>query len=183
MWNALPFLRDRDEAFIAVNGDVWTDYDFSRLPDEPAGDAHLVLVDNPPQHPRGDFALHFPLPRAGRGWRIVPAGTLIRRESAKSLPMANRNSPSPASACTGLRCSTTGAPSSATRPAPAKPAALQARAAVARGDGARRGDRRAPSRQVDGCRHAGAVGGVGCPSEAVVEPLRGFCRPRPIMSS
>lgn len=58
MWNALPFLRDGDEAFIAVNGDVWTDYDFSQLPDEPTGDAHLVLVDNPPQHPRGDFALH-----------------------------------------------------------------------------------------------------------------------------
>jgi MurNAc alpha-1-phosphate uridylyltransferase len=57
MWNALPFLRDGVEAFVAVNGDVWTDYDFSLLPDEPAGDAHLVLVDNPPQHPRGDFAL------------------------------------------------------------------------------------------------------------------------------
>ena len=65
MWNALPFLRDSDEAFIAVNGDVWTDYDFSLLPDEPSGDAHLVLVDNPPQHPRGDFALHFPLPASG----------------------------------------------------------------------------------------------------------------------
>jgi len=57
MWNALPFLRDGDDAFIAVNGDVWTDYDFARLPDAPSGDAHLVLVDNPPQHPRGDFAL------------------------------------------------------------------------------------------------------------------------------
>jgi MurNAc alpha-1-phosphate uridylyltransferase len=57
MWNALPFLHDGDDAFIAVNGDVWTDYDFSLLPDEPVGDAHLVLVDNPPQHPRGDFAL------------------------------------------------------------------------------------------------------------------------------
>ena len=57
MWNALPFLRDDDEAFIAVNGDIWTDYDFTLLPDEPTGDAHLVLVDNPPQHPQGDFAL------------------------------------------------------------------------------------------------------------------------------
>ena len=65
MWNALPFLRDGEEAFIAVNGDVWTDYDFSLLPDEPTGEAHLVLVDNPPQHPQGDFALHFPL-RASR---------------------------------------------------------------------------------------------------------------------
>jgi MurNAc alpha-1-phosphate uridylyltransferase len=57
MWNALPFLRDGDDAFMAVNGDVWTDYDFSGLPDDPAGDAHLVLVDNPAQHSRGDFAL------------------------------------------------------------------------------------------------------------------------------
>lgn len=57
MCNALPFLRDGNDAFIAVNGDVWTDYDFSSLPEDPAGDAHLVLVDNPSQHPRGDFAL------------------------------------------------------------------------------------------------------------------------------
>ena len=55
MCNALPLLGDGP--FIAVNGDIWTDYDFARLPREPGGDAHLVLVDNPPQHPRGDFAL------------------------------------------------------------------------------------------------------------------------------
>ena len=46
-----------DAPFLAVNGDIWTDYDFSALPREPAGAAHLVLVDNPPQHPHGDFAL------------------------------------------------------------------------------------------------------------------------------
>lgn len=43
--------------FIAVNGDIWCDYDFARLPREPAGLAHLVLVDNPDHHPRGDFVL------------------------------------------------------------------------------------------------------------------------------
>ncbi|HJR74196.1 MAG TPA: nucleotidyltransferase family protein [Luteimonas sp.] len=43
--------------FLAINGDIWTDYDFARLPREPRGLAHLVLVDNPPQHPNGDFAL------------------------------------------------------------------------------------------------------------------------------
>jgi MurNAc alpha-1-phosphate uridylyltransferase len=43
--------------FIAVNGDIWCDYDFARLPQEPAGLAHLVLVDNPGHHPLGDFAL------------------------------------------------------------------------------------------------------------------------------
>jgi MurNAc alpha-1-phosphate uridylyltransferase len=43
--------------FLAVNGDIWTDFDFANLPREPQELAHLVLVDNPPQHPRGDFAL------------------------------------------------------------------------------------------------------------------------------
>jgi MurNAc alpha-1-phosphate uridylyltransferase len=58
MHHALPLLCGDDKAaFIAINGDIWTDYDFARLPREPAGDAHLVLVDNPPQHPRGDFVL------------------------------------------------------------------------------------------------------------------------------
>jgi MurNAc alpha-1-phosphate uridylyltransferase len=76
LWNALPFLREGNEAFLAVNGDVWTDYDFSRLPDEPNGDAHLVLVDNPPQHPRGDFALRFPLPFAGEGGRRPGEGEI-----------------------------------------------------------------------------------------------------------
>lgn len=57
LWNALPMLAESPNApFIAVNGDVWTDYDFDRLPHDPSGDAHLVLVDNPPQHPAGDFA-------------------------------------------------------------------------------------------------------------------------------
>jgi len=45
------------DPFIAVNGDIWTDFDFARLPREPAGLAHLVMVENPAQHPRGDFSL------------------------------------------------------------------------------------------------------------------------------
>jgi MurNAc alpha-1-phosphate uridylyltransferase len=55
MFNALSLLGDAP--FLAVNGDVWTDFDFARLPREPRGEAHLVLVDNPAQHPKGDFAL------------------------------------------------------------------------------------------------------------------------------
>jgi len=53
---ALPLLGP--EPFLVVNGDIWTDFDFSRLPllDEQAL-ASLILVPNPPQHPRGDFAL------------------------------------------------------------------------------------------------------------------------------
>ena len=55
IYHALPLLGDAP--FIAVNGDIWTDFDFSILPSEPAGSAHLVLVDNPVHHPGGDFAL------------------------------------------------------------------------------------------------------------------------------
>lgn len=60
MLNALPLLGDArgsNEAFLLVNGDVWTDVDFARLPREPRGLAHLVMVDRPPQATHGDFAL------------------------------------------------------------------------------------------------------------------------------
>jgi len=56
MLNALPLLGDAP--FIAVNGDIWTDFDLVRLPHEPDGLAHLVMVDNPEHHPAGDFYLH-----------------------------------------------------------------------------------------------------------------------------
>ncbi|MFT4020717.1 MAG: nucleotidyltransferase family protein [Acinetobacter sp.] len=52
---ALPFLGN--DPFILVNGDVWTNTDFHRLLDIRLGEnlAHLMLVDNPSQHPKGDF--------------------------------------------------------------------------------------------------------------------------------
>lgn len=53
---ALPLLGEGP--FVVVNADIWTDYPFARLPDVLEGLAHLVLVDNPPQHAAGDFALH-----------------------------------------------------------------------------------------------------------------------------
>lgn len=55
--NALPLLGD--EPFILVNGDVWTTMNFSSLLNVQLGDlqAHLVLVENPPQHLKGDFIL------------------------------------------------------------------------------------------------------------------------------
>ena len=55
MLHALPLLGDAP--FIAVNGDIWCDHDFSTLPREPEGLAHLVLVDNPMHNAAGDFAL------------------------------------------------------------------------------------------------------------------------------
>ena len=59
--NALPLLGD--EPFILINGDVWTQFDFSTLLNVDLGNctdgdlAHLVFVDNPDQHPNGDFTL------------------------------------------------------------------------------------------------------------------------------
>ncbi|AHL36282.1 mannose-1-phosphate guanylyltransferase [Pseudomonas brassicacearum] len=55
IFRALPLLGD--EAFVVVNGDIWTDYDFSALRQPLQGLAHLVLVDNPEHHPDGDFIL------------------------------------------------------------------------------------------------------------------------------
>jgi MurNAc alpha-1-phosphate uridylyltransferase len=47
------------EAFVVVNGDVWSEYDFSQLPDRLAEGVlgHLVMVDNPEHHSEGDFAI------------------------------------------------------------------------------------------------------------------------------
>lgn len=54
---ALPLLGDAP--FLVINGDVFTDIDFAPLKNQlnPTHWAHLVLVDNPPQHPQGDFSL------------------------------------------------------------------------------------------------------------------------------
>ena len=53
--NALELIKS--EYFCVVNGDIWTDFDFSKLPANISGDVHLILVDNPEQHPEGDFHL------------------------------------------------------------------------------------------------------------------------------
>ncbi|WP_216934974.1 MULTISPECIES: N-acetylmuramate alpha-1-phosphate uridylyltransferase MurU [unclassified Acinetobacter] len=55
--NALALLGD--QPFILLNGDVWTTMDFAPLLDIDLNGnlAHLVLVENPEQHPMGDFTL------------------------------------------------------------------------------------------------------------------------------
>ncbi len=55
IFKALPLLGD--QPFVLVNGDIWTDYDFSRLRQPSSALAHLVLVDNPGHHGAGDFRL------------------------------------------------------------------------------------------------------------------------------
>lgn len=53
--HALPLLGQ--EAFLIVNGDIWTDYPFGDLAIGRDALARLVMIDNPPHHPKGDFAL------------------------------------------------------------------------------------------------------------------------------
>ena len=55
--NALALLGPAP--FLVVNADLHADYPFARLRGVLRDDAqaHLVLVDNPPHHPDGDFAL------------------------------------------------------------------------------------------------------------------------------
>ena len=60
--NALHLLGSAP--FLVVNGDIFTEIDFKSAALQANRDghlslAHLVLVDNPPQHPNGDFAIEF----------------------------------------------------------------------------------------------------------------------------
>jgi N-acetyl-alpha-D-muramate 1-phosphate uridylyltransferase len=76
--NALQLLTEngtKNEPFLVVNGDTFTEIDFVSLAHLPTPSpfkgegggegkmvhnlAHLVLIDNPPQHPNGDFAIEF----------------------------------------------------------------------------------------------------------------------------
>lgn len=55
---ALPLLGA--ESFVVVSGDIWTEYNFALLRPVDGVDtlARLVMVDNPPHHPGGDFVLN-----------------------------------------------------------------------------------------------------------------------------
>ncbi len=67
-----------DAPFAVVTGDVYCDYDFAQLPARAAAlaagedAAHLVLVNNPPHHPEGDFHL-----RDGRVVSSEPGGAKL----------------------------------------------------------------------------------------------------------
>ena len=83
--NALHLLTEngaKNEPFLVVNGDTFTDFDFAALAHLPTplpfmaeggGEvkivqnlAQLILLDNPPQHPNGDFAAAFLMRRFQR---------------------------------------------------------------------------------------------------------------------
>jgi N-acetyl-alpha-D-muramate 1-phosphate uridylyltransferase len=77
MLHALPLLGTAP--FIAVNGDIFTDFAFSTLRQNPPGLAHLVLVDNPPQHALGDFVLRDGLAHDEPSPRLTFAGIGVYR--------------------------------------------------------------------------------------------------------
>ena len=52
---ALPLLGFN--SYDPVTADIYTDYDYRQLKTASQTAAHLVLVSNPPQHPKGDFHL------------------------------------------------------------------------------------------------------------------------------
>ncbi len=54
--NCLSFL-DKDP-FLVISADIFTTFDYTTLPMNPNALAHLVLVDNPPYHQKGDFCLN-----------------------------------------------------------------------------------------------------------------------------
>jgi len=55
IFQALPFFGD--DPFVVLSCDVVMDYPLENLPKNPQKLAHLVLVDNPDFHPKGDFCL------------------------------------------------------------------------------------------------------------------------------
>lgn len=78
MRRALPWLGPAP--FIAVSADIWSDYDYARLPAEPEGLAHLVMVPNPDFHPHGDFILDGDrLREDGEGERLTFANIGVYR--------------------------------------------------------------------------------------------------------
>jgi len=70
--NALGFFAD--EPFVVVNADVYTDHSLRLAEPAPGRLASLVLVPNPPQHPRGDFGLECNELRLGASSRYTFAG-------------------------------------------------------------------------------------------------------------
>ncbi|MCP5209476.1 MAG: nucleotidyltransferase family protein [Hahellaceae bacterium] len=49
---------NNEQPFIVVNGDIYTDFNFATLRNMKLKHAaHVVLADNPPHHPEGDFCL------------------------------------------------------------------------------------------------------------------------------
>ena len=65
---ALPLLGTKP--FLVMSGDIITTHPIESLPREPKALAHLVMVDNPSFHPKGDYGLK-------DGWLNLEKGTAV----------------------------------------------------------------------------------------------------------
>lgn len=107
--NALHLLGDAP--FLVVNGDTFTELDFAQLKRSYQLSlkqrllkqrslkqlAHLVLVDNPPQHPQGDFAIEAGMLKNEGAHKLTFSGVgiyhpdlftnIVRGEPAKLAPL------------------------------------------------------------------------------------------------
>lgn len=83
--------------FLVINGDVYTDIDYASVQLTQDKLAHLVLVDNPDQHPDGDFCLRHGLVEAEGADKLTFSGvgvyhphlfqTVTKGEPAKLAPL------------------------------------------------------------------------------------------------
>ena len=78
IFRALPYLEPGP--FVVVNGDIYTDFPFATLELASDRDAHLVLVPNPVQHPRGDFGLQQGLALPDAESRYTFSGVAVYRD-------------------------------------------------------------------------------------------------------
>ena len=88
--NALHLLGDAP--FAAINADIYCEYDFSQLPVHAAtlnnsnAMAHLVLVNNPEQHPNGDFGLRDDLVTDEKPWLTFSGIGIYKPELFQHIP-------------------------------------------------------------------------------------------------
>ena len=99
-----------NKPFLVVNGDTYTDIDFGTLaPSHLHGEgegaiiqqlAHLVLVNNPPQHPQGDFAIEADMLKHSGAQMLTFSGVgvyhpdlfadIVKGEPAKLAPLLRK---------------------------------------------------------------------------------------------
>ncbi|MEP2653660.1 MAG: N-acetylmuramate alpha-1-phosphate uridylyltransferase MurU [Paraglaciecola sp.] len=83
--NALPLLCPTEQAqyFTVINGDVFTDYDFSQLRKLRFSNevAHLVMIDNPEHNPDGDFYLDESRLNINQGKKLTFSGIAVYQKS------------------------------------------------------------------------------------------------------
>ena len=76
-----------DENFLVVNGDIWCEYDFSKLPTLDNNRlAHLILVNNPEHNLNGDFAIEDKLLSNSTQNRLTFSGIGIYRAELFNQP-------------------------------------------------------------------------------------------------